>query len=413
MLHVALPYLPLIARGRHCFAVGLALLVATGAPLGAQQNVAGERAVTALDLYQLRAAGNVALSPDGRRVAYVVTEVDSAENRYQRDLWIAATDGSGAPRRVTWTSSASLGSPAWSPDGRSIAFTTSREEGRGQIWILPLADGGEAWPLTSLETGASGPVWSPDGSRIAFTSSLTPQQLAGDTASADTAKAAVDGAAIRNIAADRAAALRAIRAKLENNAEANDPRRVTRLDYLGETSIEDERYAQLYTIEVRPRAEPRQLTRAGFRSSSPAWSPDGQMLVYSAAPPRGDYHPDYEQESDLFIIPASGGEPRRIEEPGSGESNPAFSSDGRWIVYERQREDSFPTASNTVLMAMRADGSARRSITGAMDRSVGDFRITDDGWLYFTAASEGSVGLHRVRIDRGEPQPVVRGRVGS
>ena len=387
--------------------LSLALLLAlAAAPAAAQE----KRPLTALDLYHLRTASGVAVSPDGRRVAYVVTQVDSAENRYRRDLWISAADGSGT-RRLTWTGSAALGSPVFSPDGRHLAFTAARAGGRAQVWVLPLAEGGEAWPLTDLPTSASNPVWSPRGDRIAFTSSLTPEQLADSTKRAPQGK--VDAAAMRNIHRDREAALAAIRAKLAQEARDNDPRVVTRSDYLGETSIEEERYTQLHVVDVRPGAKAVRLTSGLFASSGPAWSPDGTHLVYSASPPGGEYHPDYERESDLFVIPATGGEPRRIREPGHQESAPRWSADGRWIVYQRQlRETKFPTAVNTELVVMRADGSGRRSVTGPMDRGVGGFALTPDGWLYFTVQSEGAVPLYRTRLDRIAPQRVVDGPRG-
>src|SRR3954466_1756684 len=146
----------------------IAAAAVIASPAAAQQR----RPLTPLDLYHLRIAGQPALSPDGHSVAYVVTQADSATDKYRRELWIARTDGSGA-RRLTWLN-LSAGAPAFSPDGRQLAFVSAREGKPAQIWILPLAEGGEAWPLTSLETGAGGPVWSPRGDRIAFTSGLTP-----------------------------------------------------------------------------------------------------------------------------------------------------------------------------------------------------------------------------------------------
>jgi dipeptidyl aminopeptidase/acylaminoacyl peptidase len=385
------------------------LLLAAAALAAAPAHAQERRPLVPLDLYHLRTAGDVALSPDGRAAAYVVTQADSATNRYRRDLWLARTDGSAPPRRLTWTGGAATGSPTFSPDGRQLAFVAAREGGRGQVWILPLAEGGEAWPLTDLKTGASGPVWSPRGDRIAFTSTLTPAEL--DTTRRDSAR--VDAAAIRRIHRDRAAALAAIRAKLRANAADDDPRHVTRLDFMGETSIEGERWRQVYVVDARPDAKPVRLTSGAWASNAPAWTADGRAVVFSSGEPPAGRHADYQQESDLVVAPADGGAPRRIAEPGYAESQPRVSPDGGYIAYARQHvAGRFPTAVNTELVVMRADGTDRRSVTGPLDRSVGSFAFTPDGWLYFTVQSEGAVTLHRTRPGRIAPERVVAGPRG-
>lgn len=389
----------------------LALAALLAAAPAAPAQALPKRPVTALDLYHLRTASGVAVSPDGRRVVYVVTLPDSAENRYRRDLWIADADGSGA-RRLTWLGGASLDAPSFSPDGRMLAFVSARDGGKPQIWILPVAEGGEAWPLTDLKTGASNPAWSPRGDRIAFTSSFTPAELAAEgTGKQDPSR--VSAADIRRIDRDRAAALAAIRAKFATETKDRAPNVVTRRNHLGETSLAEERYAQLYVVEVRPGAKPNRLTANRFPTGGAAWSPDGSSLVYAATVPEAEQHPDYADDSDLFVISASGGTSRRIAEPRYTASNPAYSPDGRYIVYQRQLFDTrFRTAVNNELVVMRTDGTDRRSITAPLDRGVGSFELTRDGWVYFTVQSEGAIPLYRTRLDRIAPQRVVSGPRG-
>jgi dipeptidyl aminopeptidase/acylaminoacyl peptidase len=133
-------------------AIALAAVLAANSAATAQ----ARRPLVPLDLYHMRTASDVALAPDGGRVVYVVTQADSATNKYRRDLWIARTDGTGTPRRLTWTNSAATGGPVFSPDGGRIAFVSARDGGRAQVWILPLAAGGEAWPLTTCAPAPRG-----------------------------------------------------------------------------------------------------------------------------------------------------------------------------------------------------------------------------------------------------------------
>lgn len=140
----------------------LLLPALAGAGLNAQ---APERAPSIEEVLSLRSPGNVAISPDGRHVAYTVGTTDWENNRYDREIWLSK-DG-GQPFQLTRTADGSSGGPVWSPDGQWIAFTAKRGE-HTQIHLIRV-DGGEAFPVTSVERSIGDFGWAPDSRRIAFT----------------------------------------------------------------------------------------------------------------------------------------------------------------------------------------------------------------------------------------------------
>ena len=115
--------------------------------------------ITHETLWMMKRVGAPAASPDGKWVVYSVLEPSYEPDKAVSDLWLVAVDGTKAPRRITNTK-APEGSVAWSPDSSSIAFTTKRETDEAeQVYILNLAEGGEARRLTNVSTGASNPKW--------------------------------------------------------------------------------------------------------------------------------------------------------------------------------------------------------------------------------------------------------------
>src|SRR5216110_3986624 len=121
------------------------------------------RGITPEDYFSFEFASDPNLSPDGKLVAYVVTKIDRAQNRRNSSIWLVAADGSRAPWQFT-TSPQSSNSPRWSPDGKTMAFLSSRpaetasssssEQPRTQIYLLSMS-GGEAKRLTNLKNGVS------------------------------------------------------------------------------------------------------------------------------------------------------------------------------------------------------------------------------------------------------------------
>ncbi len=140
------------------FAVTLLGFVARAAP--------SERApLTIDDLFEMRAVGEPRLSPDGAWVAYTVTTIDAEADGRDTDIYMSPVGG-GDEIQLT-TSSESESRPRFSPDGRSLAFLSSRESEHTQVWLLDRR-GGEARQLTKYESGVSGLAWAPDSRRLAL-----------------------------------------------------------------------------------------------------------------------------------------------------------------------------------------------------------------------------------------------------
>jgi dipeptidyl aminopeptidase/acylaminoacyl peptidase len=134
---------------------------------------AQKRPITHDDIWLMKRVGEPVVSPDGRSVVFSVTEPDYDPAKQTADLWVAPTDGSAPPRRLTFSKAAESGA-VWSPDGTRLAFATKREgDETPQIYLLPLS-AGEARRVTSAQKGASNPQWRPDGKAILYESAYDP-----------------------------------------------------------------------------------------------------------------------------------------------------------------------------------------------------------------------------------------------
>ena len=128
----------------------------------AQEN----RRFTVEDLLKVRRVGDPQVSPDGKRVAFTIGEVNWDANKVVTQIYVKSIDGGTVKQLTNGASSASA--PRWSPDGKRIAYVTG-----GQIWTMD-HDGDHKDQVTTIATSAAGPVWSPDGKWIAFGSDVYP-----------------------------------------------------------------------------------------------------------------------------------------------------------------------------------------------------------------------------------------------
>src|SRR6266849_5473475 len=215
------------------------------------------RSITIEDLYQFKFLSRPRISPDGQHVAFVVTTIDERKHEYRSSIWLVPSAG-GEAKRFT-TGPARTYNPAWSPDGRWLAFVSEREgetsgkddkeqkkqgKGKPQVWLIP-TDGGEARQLTFMQHGASNPVWSPDSKQIVFNAQVGPADEENE-----------DGKALPKV------------------------RVIDRLWYrLDGVGFIFERRNHLFLIDISG-GEPQQLTDGDWDDTDPAWSPDGSLIAF-------------------------------------------------------------------------------------------------------------------------------------
>ena len=392
------------------------LTIALAPILHCAEPAADKSLITAADLLNIKQLESPALSPDGQRIVYVVRSMEpkpdapdsakaSADTKedwnYQTHLWLAATDGKTPPRQLTY-GAAHDSSPAWSPAGDRIALVRSKEMEKPQIHLLPLA-GGEAMPLTRIETGAASPRWSPDGTKILFTSSLSyaqvraglkkknqdaapawssekPRRKPNDTANwglkddkasavakpmADSSSgvAAGEKAGGRKPDAKPDGSLQEIRDWLAKNETDGNPRVTSRLNFLaeGDLAVEPE-FNQFYNVAAQEGAEPEAISLGYEGYTGAAWLADGKSIV-CVGPRDSKLHPDRDRLSSLWVIETATGRAKvLLEEPGCNYSEPVASPDGKWIAYA-VRTGGELSFEQTMVAIVQASGGTPKVLT--------------------------------------------------
>ena len=350
------------------------------------------RGLAIRDFFSMKRIAEPALSPDGNWVAYNVTTADLSANRNITALRMSPTGG-GPVRELTNDPSFN-GNAAWSPDGKRIAFESTRS-GTGQIWLLSL-DGGEPVQVTVLSTGASQAVWSPDGKSIAFVSEVFPEYSSLPFAQSNE----MNGKRLAEIEHGK------VKARL-----------ITHLMYRHWNKWVEGKREHIFVQRIG--GEPLDLT-PGDRDAVPtsetfsagmdfSFSPDGSEIAYTATPVPSREEA-WSTNHDIYTVPVQGGTPRQITTNPAADGFPRYSPDGRYIAYRAQRRSGFEADRWELMLYDRGTGTVR-SLTQNFDSAVGPFVWSPDGTaIYFEAEENAAVPLFRVSTTGNDVRKIFDGQ---
>ena len=321
------------------------------------------RAMTPQDLTRIRFVSDPQLSPDGQRVAFVVTTLSAERDEYLANIWVV--DTAGGPLRRFTTGPGRDTTPRWSPDGTRLAFIAEREpRQKPQLYVMP-ADGGEPVRHTTLTNGVTEPVWSPDSSHLAFVSRLGGWQEPDSE---------------------------------EEKHRSKPARIITTMKYkFNNEGFTYDRWPHLFVVAADG-GEPRQITTGDFVDGDPTWSPDGQCIAFVSA---RHADRDYDNAADVWVVAADGGEPRQVTDTAGPLSLPTFAPHGRQLAYLGHRY-LHESGRNMRLFTVSVDGKPV-CLTETLDRHCGAYfyRLgplwSPDGvWLMFAVETEGNIAVYRV-----------------
>lgn len=340
--------------------------------------------ITFDDFFSLGRVSDPQIAPDGKQVAFVVTFYDKEENKSNSDIYLAPIKGNGI-RQLT-NSPKSDSQPRFSPDGRFIAFVSSRS-GTPQIWLIP-TNGGEAKQLTTLSTGASGPLWTPDGKHIIFISSVYP-----DCTDDSSNRKRMD----------------------EEEAGTVKARIIDDLFYRHWNEWRGERRSHLFLIPVAG-GKARDLTPGSFDVPTPALgsshdyavSPEGKEVCVVA---NVDPMLAASTNNDLFLISleemAGGDFPasvRRLTSNPANDNYPVYSPDGRYLAYRSMARPGFEADQYRLIMYDRKKDSfiePGEELAKTFDRSVGSINWSPGSkTIYVTCNDKGYSSVFTIDVGK-------------
>jgi dipeptidyl aminopeptidase/acylaminoacyl peptidase len=360
----------------------LALLFAATclAPPSAAAPAEGPSATfTGRDLFDLSAASDPQISPDGRQIAYVRLTADIMTDRARPSIWLIDTATGRQVPLVTGTGAHT--SPRWSPDGTRLAYVSSAEGGGSQLFVRWMASG-QAARITGLPDSPSALTWSPDGRRIAYLMNVPDEGLK----------------------------LGAAPTKPEGATWAKPLEIIDKVTYRADgAGYLKPGFDKIFMVDADGGA-PRQLTFGAYHDGTPEWTADGRAILFSAL-----RDPEWElagRNSEIYRLDLASGALTALTSRDGPDLAPDVSPDGQTISF-LGFDDSPKAFEQTHIYVMNAAGGPARRIAPSLDRSIDQVEWASDGRSMLAAYEEdGSVTIARIGLD-GSVRPIVRDAASS
>ncbi len=345
--------------------------------------VAQRRTFDVQTMLDLSRVSEPALSPDGKQVAFTVQTVDVEKNIKPKQIYVVPLSG-GPPLQITREGNDNE-RPRWAPDSKKIYFVSDRS-GSSQIWVMD-ADGGHARQITRLSTEAGGLLVSPDGKKIVLQSSVYPECGADDSCNSS---------------------------KIADEAKNKVKARVyTSLLYRHWTAYETKRREHLLVVDADG-SNVKDLTPGPydvppFSLGGPdgyAISPDSQELAFTM---NVDPDPATSTNSDIYTVPLTGGEVRRITIGMGADNSPLYSPDGKMLAFRSQARAGYESDRWRLMVLDRASGKTT-NLSEGLDRWVDSMTwLPDSERLVCTSEDRGRSGLQMVSASGGGLRSIISG----
>ena len=360
------------------------ILLISGAFSQLSAQAPSKKPFTFEDMMALKRVDDPVVSPNGKWVMFSAVDIDLKENKKTSHLWVIPLSGGEAHELPSTPAGESNG--RWSPDGQSYLFITSTEGG-SQIWVNSFdptngTPGSASKKITRISTEADGAIWSPDGKNIAFISEVYPD-CADDAC---------------NKSRDEARTNSKVKAQI-----------FTHLLFRHWNHFTEGKRSHLFVVlaeggvakDLTPGdhdVPPFNLGGADFYN----FSPDGKEMAYTS---NIDEVGAISTNNDIFVVPVTGGEPKKISTSPGGDSNPIYSPDGKWIAWRMQKRAGYESDRFRLVVYDRTSGQIK-NLTEGFDRWVEAFAWTPDSkYIYFASEDKGESPLYRLDVQAATAGP--------